>query len=94
MIVELALRCGHRPMISYIDTNRDTALKGQAHRGRGVRNRALSCYSKRWLELRNGTLETGEAGADGPWCGVVLSHRVAVVDDVLGLLSPSQDSSS
>lgn len=94
MIVELAPLCGYRPMIIYIDTERDTALKGQAQRGRVVRNRAFELQSKRWLELRNHMLETGKVVADEHWCRVVLSRRATVVDDVRGLLRPRQDSSS
>ncbi|TGD36772.1 AAA family ATPase [Brevibacterium aurantiacum] len=87
IIVELALLCGYCPMIIYIDTNRATALKGQTQRGRVIRSQAFKRHWKRWLELRNRILDSEEISANEPWCRVVLSHREAVVDDVLGLLS-------
>ncbi|MDK8436381.1 AAA family ATPase [Brevibacterium sp. GP-SGM9] len=94
MIVELARLCGYRPMIIYIETNRDTALKGQTQRKRVVRSYSFKRHWEHWLELQNHILETGEVGADEPWCRVVLSRREAVVDDVLGLLSPRRIESS
>lgn len=73
-------------MIIFIDTDRDSALRGQAQRKRVVRRRAFDRHWRRWVELRERILRGDSLGDGEPWGRVVLSHRDAVVDDVLGLL--------
>ena len=73
-------------MIIFIDTDRDSALRGQAQRKRLVRRRAFDRHWRRWSELRERILRGDSLGDGEPWGRVVLSHRDAVVDDVLGLL--------
>ncbi|WP_098730837.1 AAA family ATPase [Brevibacterium epidermidis] len=86
LIVRLAGILGYRPMIVFIDTDRDSALCGQAQRKRLVRRRAFDRHWRRWSELRERILRGDSLGDGEPWGRVVLSHRGAVVDDVLGLL--------
>ena len=86
LIVSLAGLLGYRPMIVFIDTDRDSALRGQAQRKRLVRRRAFDRHWRRWSELRERILRGDSLGDGEPWGRVVLSHRDAVVDDVLGLL--------
>ena len=86
LIVGLAGILGYRPMIVFIDTDRESALRGQEQRKRVVRRRAFDRHWRRWVELRERVLRGDSLGDGEPWGRVVLSHRDAVVDDVLGLL--------
>lgn len=86
LIVGLAGILGYRPMIVFIDTDRESALRGQEQRKRVVRRRAFDRHWRHWVELRERVLRSDSLGDGEPWGRVVLSHRDAVVDDVLGLL--------
>lgn len=78
-------------MIVYIDTDRGTALKGQAQRKRVVRSKAFRRHWQRWVELRKRILADEEIDDGARWCRVILSRRGTVVDDVVGLLKLEQD---
>lgn len=78
-------------MIVYIDTDRETALKGQAQRKRVVRSQAFRRHWQRRVEMRKRILADEEIDDGARWFRVILSRRGTVVDDVVGLLKFEQD---
>lgn len=94
LILNLALWLGYQPMIVYIDTDRETALKGQEQRKRVVRNKAFRRHWQRWVELRKRILVDEKIDDGARWFRVILSRRGTVVDDVVGLLKLEQDAES
>ena len=91
LIVILAMALDYRPVIVFIDTDRQSALSGQLRRQRVVRRESFDRHWRRWLDIRERILESGEISEDEPWCRIVLSDRDKVVDDLLLLLRTGHD---